>query len=123
VDSFSFGKLIAVGLSLGGVAMVALTDSNSSDGDSLAGDILCLIGAPSPNPPITATTVMGPPSSLRRALPPSNVITPSVNLAGAAFYALYVVLLKLLIKDETKLNTRRFFGTPPPPASPLTAGA
>lgn len=73
VDSFSFGKLIAVGLSLGGVAMVALTDSNSSDGDSLAGDILCLIGAPSPNPPITATTVMGPPSSLRRALPPSNV--------------------------------------------------
>lgn len=36
-----------------------------------------------------------------------------MNLAGAAFYALYVVLLKLLIKDETKLNTRRFFGTPP----------
>jgi solute carrier family 35 protein F5 len=72
VDSFSFGKLIAVALSLGGVAMVALTDSSSTDGDSLVGDILSLV--------------------------------------GAAFYALYVVLLKLLIKDETKLNTRRFFG-------------
>jgi hypothetical protein len=45
-------------------------------------------------------------------MPRSFTVISPVTTAGAAFYALYVVLLKLLIKDETKLNTRRFFGTP-----------
>jgi solute carrier family 35 protein F5 len=72
VDSFSYGKLVAVGLSLGGVAVVSFTDTQDEGKDSLIGDMLSLL--------------------------------------GAVFYAVYLVLLKKIVKDESRMNARRFFG-------------
>ncbi len=40
-----------------------------------------------------------------------SLIGDILCLIGACFYALYVVLLKKLIKDENRMNARRFFGT------------
>ena len=64
---------MALGVSLGGVALISFTDTTTSSGDNeLIGDLLSLL--------------------------------------SAGFFSLYVVLLKKLIKNESRLNSRKFFG-------------
>jgi len=83
VEAFSLGKLLAVFMSFMGVLMVTRADS-STDFNSLSTEI----GAKADNP----------------------YLGDLLALASAFFYAVYVVMLKKRIGDESRVSMPLFFG-------------
>ncbi|KCV70608.1 hypothetical protein, variant [Fonticula alba] len=84
VDFLSIGKFSSVLAVLGGVVMVALTDaSGDTSGSGSSGS-----GAP---------------------LPPNPLLGDLLALGGAILYGLYIVLLKLRIGHEERMNSQLFF--------------
>lgn len=80
VETLSSVKLAAVLISFGGVILVSLSDSNATSG-LVAEDIV-------------ARPLLG----------------DSMALISAIFYALYVILLKVKIKSEERIDMQLFFG-------------
>ncbi|KAF8496660.1 hypothetical protein JB92DRAFT_2817793 [Gautieria morchelliformis] len=88
VESPTPTKLVAVLISFIGVLLVSLSDKSSSDHD-----------APVPIPSL--------PTLPRYANP---LLGDVLALASAIFYALYVILLKVRIRSESRIDMQLFFG-------------
>ncbi|KAG7279574.1 hypothetical protein CRUP_034162 [Coryphaenoides rupestris] len=71
-DRFTLSKLLAVALSMGGVALVSLSSMDNPDGNGIIGSLW--------------------------------------SLAGAALYAVYIVMIKRRVDREDKLDIPMFFG-------------
>ncbi|CAL8378076.1 solute carrier family 35 member F5 isoform X1 [Gadus morhua] len=71
-DRFTLSKLLAVALSMGGVALVSLSSMDIPDGNGIIGSLW--------------------------------------SLAGAALYAVYIVMIKRRVDREDKLDIPMFFG-------------
>ncbi|KAI0068388.1 hypothetical protein BV25DRAFT_1793900 [Artomyces pyxidatus] len=87
VDTFTIAKIGAVLTSFCGVLLVSLSDSGNSS------------PAPLPN---------------ARSLPSGHTLIPllgdSLALLSAFFYAFYVILLKVRIRSESRIDMQLFFG-------------
>ncbi|KAG7256040.1 hypothetical protein CRUP_015244, partial [Coryphaenoides rupestris] len=71
-DRFTLSKLLAVALSMGGIALVSLSSMDNPDGNGIIGSLW--------------------------------------SLAGAALYAVYIVMIKRRVDREDKLDIPMFFG-------------
>uniref|UniRef100_UPI003AADA9DE solute carrier family 35 member F5-like isoform X2 n=1 Tax=Centroberyx gerrardi TaxID=166262 RepID=UPI003AADA9DE len=71
-DRFTLSKLLAVALSMGGVALVSFSSMDNADGKGITGSLW--------------------------------------SLAGAALYAVYIVMIKRRVDREDKLDIPMFFG-------------
>ncbi|KAF9507762.1 hypothetical protein BS47DRAFT_277779 [Hydnum rufescens UP504] len=87
VEAFSFVRLGTVMTSFLGVVLVSLADSDSPD-SPLRGRPFSPEGGPSRRP----------------------LLGDILGLLSAIFYAFYVILLKVRIQDESRVNMRLFFG-------------
>ncbi|KZV75539.1 hypothetical protein PENSPDRAFT_673775 [Peniophora sp. CONT] len=83
VDRVSLAKLVAVGMSFGGVVLVSLSDSSS---------------------PATSTVQDGDQPSRR------YILGDALALLSSLLYALYVILLKVKIRSESRVDMQLFFG-------------
>lgn len=84
VETFTFGKVLAVFTSFGGVLLVSLSDSASS--------------TPNPQRPLISDSTERP------------LLGDILALISALVYALYVILLKVRIRTESRIDMRLFFG-------------
>ncbi|KAF9460780.1 hypothetical protein BDZ94DRAFT_1168927 [Collybia nuda] len=87
VEVLSLGKVAAVLMSFLGVMMVSISDSSSP-------------GTQKPQPVID-----GPPEHTLRPL-----LGDTLALLSAVFYAFYVILLKVRIRTESRIDMQLFFG-------------
>ncbi|CAG8607484.1 619_t:CDS:2 [Paraglomus brasilianum] len=85
IERFTISKLVAVSTSLIGIILISSTDRSDDDDDN--------------------------DNSFEQAAPPrSRILGDFLALIGAFFYGCYTVLLKLRIKDESRVNMPLFFG-------------
>lgn len=93
-ERFSLSRLGAVLTSFFGVVLVTLADSSTM--------------APANQPPTPTQQHVFP----RMILPPPShpIVGDVLALLSAAFYALYLSLLKVRIKDESRVDMQLFFG-------------
>ncbi|TFY83768.1 hypothetical protein EWM64_g233 [Hericium alpestre] len=84
VETLTLGKIAAVVVSFGGVVLVSLSDSQ-------------------PTVPAAAE----PPTAPQGTMP---LLGDFLALLSAAFYALYVTLLKVRIRSESRIDMQLFFG-------------
>ncbi|KAI0051725.1 vacuolar membrane protein [Auriscalpium vulgare] len=87
VDNFTLAKVGAVATSFAGVILVSLSDSGNST-------------------PVPAPTADAPQSA--HSLIP--LLGDSLALLSAFFYAFYVILLKVRIRSESRVDMQLFFG-------------
>ncbi|MBW0519054.1 hypothetical protein O181_058769 [Austropuccinia psidii MF-1] len=78
-EKFSFGKLVAVGLSITGVILVSKSDRDTSHTSGTTSYQQWILG-------------------------------DILSLSSAALYALYVVLMKVKVRDESRVDMQLFFG-------------
>jgi solute carrier family 35, member F5 len=76
-----------------GVVLVSLSDSDAP---------------PVPRPPPAPTTGLLKPSAVQRGN--LSLLGDSLALVSALFYALYVILLKVRIRSESRIDMQLFFG-------------
>ncbi|KAI0257600.1 hypothetical protein BJV78DRAFT_1293586 [Lactifluus subvellereus] len=93
VDYFTIAKVGAVATSFVGVVLVSLSDSDTPP-----------VSRPSPAP----TTGLTKPSALERGN--LSLLGDSLALLSALFYAFYVILLKVRIRSESRIDMQLFFG-------------
>jgi len=92
VETLTKGKIVAVVTSFIGSILVASSDSRS--------------GLPmSPTPSINNPPVNEPDNHA-----PRHLLGDSLAFLSAVFYALYVILLKVRIRKESRINMQLFFG-------------
>lgn len=104
VEAFSLAKLGAVVLSFLGVLLVTLADTEETRPNTPTPANFTLL-----NRAFTLTFSGGPESATH----PSTTNPPlgdALALLSALFYALYVTLLKVRIKDESRIDMQLFFG-------------
>ncbi|CAG8575625.1 11125_t:CDS:2, partial [Paraglomus occultum] len=85
IERFTLTKLVAVSTSLIGIVLISSADGSDDDDDS---DV----------------------NLFEPAAPRSRILGDFLALIGAFFYGCYTVLLKLRIKDESRVNMPLFFG-------------
>jgi len=93
VETLTLIKLSAVVTSFGGVVLVSLSDSQQS--------------LPPTSPPVE------PPPTLENPITTfasAHIFGDFLALLSALFYALYVILLKVRIKEESRIDMQLFFG-------------
>ncbi|KAH8120400.1 hypothetical protein DFH11DRAFT_60215 [Phellopilus nigrolimitatus] len=88
VETMTLAKILAVVTSFLGVALVSVSDSVPTSPDT--------------TPPL--------PELFRRSMQAFPVIGDALALLSAAFYAVYVILLKVRIKEESRIDMQLFFG-------------
>ncbi|KAF7320438.1 hypothetical protein MKEN_00828700 [Mycena kentingensis (nom. inval.)] len=91
VESFTLLKTVAVATSFTGVLLVSLSDSV----------------APVPKQPAGAASR---PLAHTEDLAPKPIFGDALALISALFYALYVILLKVRIRSESRIDMQEFFG-------------
>ncbi|KAG9015877.1 hypothetical protein FRB90_004337 [Tulasnella sp. 427] len=104
VETFSLAKLGAVVLSFLGVLLVTLADTEETRPNAPKPANFALLSRTS-----ASSSTTGPESSTH----PSTTNPPLgdvLALLSALFYALYVTLLKVRIKDESRIDMQLFFG-------------
>ncbi|THH07613.1 hypothetical protein EW145_g3249 [Phellinidium pouzarii] len=89
VETMSLVKIIAVTTSFLGVVLVSVSDSASAIPHDPAADV---------------------PGFLRHSLQASSILGDFLALLSALCYALYVILLKVKIKEESRIDMQLFFG-------------
>ncbi|KAI0271335.1 hypothetical protein BC834DRAFT_858956 [Gloeopeniophorella convolvens] len=94
VDHFTIAKVGAVAASFGGVILVSLSDSSSASP----------VVEPSPVP------TSDPPASFAPQSGHLSLLGDSLALLSALFYAFYVILLKVRIRSESRIDMQLFFG-------------
>ncbi|KAH9837075.1 uncharacterized protein C8Q71DRAFT_756716 [Rhodofomes roseus] len=94
VETLTLVKLGAVVTSFGGVVLVSLSDSQQS------------------TPPPTSPSVEPPPTTENpiTTFASAHIFGDLLALLSALFYALYVILLKVRIKEESRIDMQLFFG-------------
>ncbi|KAH9937148.1 uncharacterized protein B0H18DRAFT_969343 [Fomitopsis serialis] len=94
VETLTLIKLSAVITSFGGVVLVSLSDSQQSP------------------PPPTSPSVEPPPTMENpiTTFASAHLFGDLLALLSALFYALYVILLKVRIKEESRIDMQLFFG-------------
>ncbi|GAA5823899.1 hypothetical protein JCM10212_000720, partial [Sporobolomyces blumeae] len=97
VESFTAGKLIAVVLSILGVVVVSLNDSNVSPPTA-------------PTPPLDPTGHVHPPPTFSHPAFSHPLLGDVLALVSAVAYAAYVLLLKVRIRSEARVSMTLFFG-------------
>ena len=80
--------------SFGGVILVSLSDSSSEDPNTIPGRALATPGSPTPG----------------NTFGPAPIVGDFLALLSALFYALYVTLLKVGIREESRVDMQLFFG-------------
>ncbi|KAH9982426.1 hypothetical protein BGW80DRAFT_1263237 [Lactifluus volemus] len=93
VDYFTIAKVGAVATSFVGVVLVSLSDSDSP---------------PAPRPPPAPTSGLVKPSNSQQGN--LSLFGDSLALLSALFYAFYVILLKVRIRSESRIDMQLFFG-------------
>ncbi|KZT75168.1 hypothetical protein DAEQUDRAFT_720388 [Daedalea quercina L-15889] len=94
VETLTLVKLIAVITSFGGVVLVSLSDSQQST-------------------PAPTTPSVEPPPTMQNPITTfasAHILGDFLALLSALFYALYVILLKVRIKEESRIDMQLFFG-------------
>ncbi|KIP06510.1 hypothetical protein PHLGIDRAFT_30444 [Phlebiopsis gigantea 11061_1 CR5-6] len=94
VESLTLVKIMAVLTSFGGVILVSLSDSSSKIPDATPGGTVPSPGSPTPG----------------NAFGPAPIVGDFLALLSALFYALYVTLLKVGIREESRVDMQLFFG-------------
>ena len=84
VDRVSLAKLVAVAMSFSGIVLVSLSDSST---------------------PATSTVQDGDGQPTRR-----YILGDALALLSSLLYALYVILLKVRIRSESRVDMQLFFG-------------
>ncbi|PCH33827.1 hypothetical protein WOLCODRAFT_135344 [Wolfiporia cocos MD-104 SS10] len=95
VEKLTVVKLAAVFASFGGVVLVSLSDSSQSQSSSPPSS------SPSPSSPYHNSLIM---------FSFVHIIGDALALLSALFYALYVILLKVRIRSESRIDMQLFFG-------------
>ncbi|KAL4241717.1 SLC35F solute transporter family protein [Abortiporus biennis] len=85
VEALTYVKIAAVMASFGGVILVSLSDSSNNSSDKLVTRALTQSGS-------------------------APIVGDTLALLSALFYALYVILLKVKIRDESRIDMQLFFG-------------
>lgn len=96
VESFTMGKLIAVVLSILGVAVVSLNDSHVAP-----------LPPTTPSPPLDPSR---PPPPFAHPAFSHPLLGDVLALLSAVAYAAYVLLLKVQIRSEARVSMTLFFG-------------
>ncbi|EMD42193.1 hypothetical protein CERSUDRAFT_147823 [Gelatoporia subvermispora B] len=91
VETLTIVKCAAVATSFGGVALVSLSDSSQ---------------AQTPGPQTSASS----PSFYSSIFQSGAILGDTLALLSALFYALYVTLLKVRIRNESRIDMQLFFG-------------
>ncbi|KAJ7619142.1 hypothetical protein DFH06DRAFT_1235447 [Mycena polygramma] len=92
VEMLTLAKIAAVATSFGGVLLVSLSDSVQPQQ-----------GAGPASRPLAHTT----------DLAPRPILGDCLALISAVFYAIYVILLKVRMRSESRVDMQLFFGFPP----------
>ncbi|KAJ3558514.1 hypothetical protein NM688_g882 [Phlebia brevispora] len=90
VEALTLVKIAAVVASFGGVVLVSLSDSQLAQDDS----------------PVTGLST----PDTHNSFGPAPIIGDSLALLSALFYATYVILLKVRVREESRIDMQLFFG-------------
>ncbi|KAF9452664.1 hypothetical protein P691DRAFT_803782 [Macrolepiota fuliginosa MF-IS2] len=102
VEKLTLLKIAAVFTSFLGVILVSLSDSAQSKNPTSQNPV------PNPTPESTPSTTKSLMAIFEHSSQP--LLGDVLALTSALFYALYVILLKVRIKDESRIDMQLFFG-------------